>query len=596
MDIATLRRLLSHHRSSALAILCVLGVVSIAVGGALAAPGTSRSPTPTGTSTSTPTPTAADSNGRSQSNGDSPSNGGSQSGDAAGSQQATTSETMGTVTLIFQDGAYLELPFVSKEYNFKVTVTKLNRSTFVVAHHHGTTSKRWYIANTSLSKTNKHAGWPGRIGKHTSKKRLANQIADTKIYKQQIRPFMKSDTHRTKKSLVDQPGKKVGFDPVKNLKKIVTALFGFGKGIITTTLDWIFGVPAPGKPTKPQTWLNPHNGIWGGIADFTKWTTTFAALLLAYSGGMTFLRTDATKRRQDWKRWGFALVMVLGTWTLLPLGLHLANEFSQVVRPDLSGIFRSWASVSKVGVGLGFMIILAFLQQSILGIGIFVLAIERVIILITVGFWPLAWALRSTRNDIAQSLGQLCVFLLAMMIATKLGQALMARLLFSLEWNLGSAGLGHIVIMLLVIGAGTAFMLIYFPFKMLQHANDAANVSLGMSTAAKASGQASEWAGDRASERVRPYLKGKYDSLRDWRENEPASAIPDHKQQVGQVGRGRDDPERTDYSQSTSSDGGFDGFDPEHFNRYEKHDPFDTEASNRYQEHVDDLNMGTDDE
>jgi hypothetical protein len=595
MDTEILRRMSSRSRTSALTVLVVVGLVSLAVGGALAAaPGTSRpTATPTATPTGTPTPSSADA----ASNGESPSNGSAGSNPGAGS---SSSETMGSVTLIIQDGNTLPIPgFFNRDINFRLTVTKINKSTFVVAHHHGKTSKRWYIANTSLWKTNKHAGWPGEIGKHTSKKRLANQIADTKVYKQQIWPFMKSETHQNKEPLVDQPGEieeVPGFDPVKNLKKIVKALFGFGKGIITTTLDWIFGVPAPGKPTKPQTWLDPHNGIWSGISEFTKWTTTLAALLMAYSGGMTFLRTDATRRRQDWKRWGFALVMILGTWTLLPLGLHLANEVSQAVRPGISDVFRSWASVSKVGVGLGFMIVLAFLQQSILGIGIFVLAIERVIIYITVGFWPLAWALRSTRNDIARSLGQLNVFLLAMMIATKLGQALMARLLFSLDWNLASGGLGHIVILLLVIGAGTAFMLIYFPFKMLQHANDAANVSLGMSTAAKASGQASEWAGERASERIKPHLKGKYDSLRDWRENEPESAIPDHKQQVGQVGRGRDDPERTDYSQSPSTDGGFDAFDPEHFNRYEKHDPFDTEASNRYQEHVDDLNMGTDDE
>jgi hypothetical protein len=593
MDTEILRRTSSRSRTSALAVLCVIAVVSLAVGGAFAAPGTDRpTPTPSATPSGTSTPSDTDAG----------SKGGSQSGRATGSTPGAGAPSAGTMGSVELSIRYIAPG--SPVLKFPVTVTKVNTTTFRIRHRHrGTgTTETWYIANQSLWVNSNTQGWPGRLGTKTDKKRLMREIKRTTVFNKQIRPFI-LNTHYPQhideeaKENREQIDKAIpGFDPVKNLKEVVKALFGFGKGIITTTLDWIFGVPAPGKPTKPQTWLDPHNGVWPGISEFTKWTTTFAALLLAYSGGMTFLRTDATKRRQDWKRWGFALLMILGTWTLLPLGLHLANEFSQVVRPGISDVFRSWASVSKVGVGLGFMIVLALLQQSILGIGIFVLAIERVIILITVGFWPLAWALRSTRNDIAQSLGQLCIFLLAMMIATKLGQALMARLLFSLEWNLGSAGLGHIVIMLLVIGAGTAFMLIYFPFKMLQHANDAANVSLGMSTAAKAGGQASEWAGERASERARPYLKGKYDSLRDWRDSDPASSIPDHKQQVGQVGRGRDDSERTDYSQSTSADGGFDAFDPEHFNRYEKHDPFDTEASNRYQEHIDDLNMGTDDE
>lgn len=538
---------------------------------------------------------------------------------ASNATAANATGTMGSVSLVITSEVNNPKHLIPGlgETKFRVTVTKLNTTTFVVTHSHKKTTKRWFFPNNStthpnfeghendLWQTNQRAGWPGRLGNHTDKERLAHEIKNTKIYDEHIVPFIASGTHRNKSPKVDQPAvtddvKRTmnEFDPVKNFRELVMALFGFGKGVVTTALDWIFGVPAPGDPTKPQTWLEPNNGIWGGIADFTKWTTGFATLLLAYSGGMTFLRTDATRRRQDWKRWGFALVMILGTWTLLPLGLHLANEVSQVVRPGAAEMFRSWASTSKVSVGLGFLVVLALLQQSILGIGIFVLAVERVIIFITVGFWPLAWALRSTRNDIARSLGQLCVFMLAMMIATKLGQAFMARLLFSLDWQVGSASLGETVIMLLTIGAGVAFMLIYFPFKMLQHANDAANVSLGMSAAAKASGQASEWVGQRASERITPHLKDKYESLREWRDDEPASSLADHKRQVGQVGKSRDDPKRTDYSAATSADGGFNAFDPDHPNRYPNYDLYDDDAGNdpthshRYQQYVDDLNFG----
>lgn len=298
----------------------------------------------------------------------------------------------------------------------------------------------------------------------------------------------------------------LNLDPVGNLKDIISKLFTLpGKMLANLVNGYIFGVPAPGQATEPATWSNPDSAMWDGIVDFTGTTTALATVVLVFSGGSSFLKSDEYARRTAWKKWMFGLLMIVTTWTFVPLTLHLANGIAQSLVPDGSKIFQNWANMGKVGSGLGFTFILGALQPSIVAAGLFALTVERFMIYIGVGLWPLAWALRTTNNSFAQSIGQTAIYLFGVAIVTKLVQALIANFLFSLQWS----GLsGETLETLLLIGAGIAFTLIYFPVKMFQHANQAASVSLGVGANSRQVGQYAEKAHERVGqihERVDDY-------------------------------------------------------------------------------------------
>lgn len=303
------------------------------------------------------------------------------------------------------------------------------------------------------------------------------------------------------------------FDPVKNLKKIFQALLNFPGWVFSQSNEMIFGVPAPGQADKPQTWLSPSNGLWSGLIDYTKVTTGLAVVMMMISGSLAFYHEGTRAQKEAWTRWLIALIMILTTWTLLPLVLHMADALSTNLRPGSQEAFSSLANKGKITAGLVGLVIAAVTQFSVLGVGIFVLIIERFLIYLCFGLWPIAWALRSTRFGFARSIGETVVFMLGVTIVTKIGQALIARLLFSLDWQGISP---NTVFLVLAICAGAFFMLIYFPWKMMEHANAAASVSLGMSAAAQSAGQYGDSAKDRASERVGQV----YNGYQDWRSND----------------------------------------------------------------------------
>ncbi|RBI59383.1 hypothetical protein DMJ13_22410 [halophilic archaeon] len=169
--------------------------------------------------------------------------------------------------------------------------------------------------------------------------------------------------------------------------------------------------------------------------------------------------------------------MVLTTWTLLPLGLHLADAVATNLAVGGKAMLKSWANMGKIGSGIGFTLLLGLLQPSIVAAGMFALAFERFLIYFCTGMWPLAWSLRSMKNPFAQSIGETFTNLLGVVVVAKLVQALIGRFLFSLKFG----DFGGSLMTFLTIGVGVVFMLVYFPMKMLQHANQAASVSLGVS-------------------------------------------------------------------------------------------------------------------
>jgi hypothetical protein len=82
---------------------------------------------------------------------------------------------------------------------FRYGITKLNKSTFVITHTHGTITKRWYTSNRSIWKKNgifsDVKGWPGRIGSDLSdrkRRQLTDQVRDTPVWEQKVVPFART--------------------------------------------------------------------------------------------------------------------------------------------------------------------------------------------------------------------------------------------------------------------------------------------------------------------------------------------------------------------------------------------------------------------
>jgi hypothetical protein len=285
-------------------------------------------------------------------------------------------------------------------------------------------------------------------------------------------------------------------NPVEQFKKLVSGFFKVpATKFINAVNNRVFGVPAPGEPLQPASWSNPNDGKWKGVVKFTGFSTVLATLFLIFSGGRTFMESDEYARRSAWKRWVTAVLMILTTWTLVPLGLHIADAIATGLAVDGKAMLESWATMGKVGTGIGFTLILGLLQPTIVAAGMFALALERFLIFVGVGLWPLAWSLRSMKSPFAQSIGQTFIYIFGVTIVAKLGQALIGRFLFSLQFE----SFGSSLMTFIMIGVGVVFMLVYFPMKMLQHANDAASVSLGVGGPSRR--QVGQYA-DRANERV----------------------------------------------------------------------------------------------
>ncbi|GAA0255525.1 hypothetical protein GCM10009000_085320 [Halobacterium noricense] len=279
------------------------------------------------------------------------------------------------------------------------------------------------------------------------------------------------------------------------LKAIAGIFLGLGKGIANTVRHSVASIPAPGQPDKPSTWVNPQNGVWPGVYRAAQWTSGLGAVVLMAGFGMSFYRSDPYEKRHAWKRVGIAFIMLATTWIIPPLILHLANETVMSIAPGGAEFIQTNSKLAKLGVGIGFGVILGIVQTGTVAVGILVLGLERALIYLSVFLWPLAWACRSYTGFL-KSIGDTFVYLFGVVIVTKLFQALVLKLLAELPWT--SSPLGVLETSALVVG-GLGFALLILPRQMLAHANDAASVALG--TSASNQRKAGEYV-DKAGERV----------------------------------------------------------------------------------------------
>jgi hypothetical protein len=304
------------------------------------------------------------------------------------------------------------------------------------------------------------------------------------------------------------------------LERFINMLLDGGSDAYEAVAGAVFRLPAPGEAGDPSTWNTPDGGVWGAIDGAMRFPQALAVVLLVFAVATAGLEPDEYARRQRAKRCWLGLgALILG---LIAPGvfLHTGNAIIEAVRPSGSEFFSTADGLGNLAVGIGVGLILGLVQSSVFGVGLIVLAVERWLIYVTVYLFPAACACYAFRGFV-RSLGQTILFTFGVVVFLKITQALFLRLLFELP----VAGDGALMSLVLQV-AGLAFVLIYWPKTMLDHANDAASMSLGVSAAVREGGKAF----DRGSNRAAAVVRDRYDSYRGDGDGAPTGPT------VGQVG------------------------------------------------------------
>ena len=303
----------------------------------------------------------------------------------------------------------------------------------------------------------------------------------------------------------------IDIDPVEMfmdmLGGLADAFLDVGTGSVDALNEIVFGIPAPGDIDNPTSLSNPDDPIWAALYGAWPLTMVVGLPLYALAIASTFAATDERARRRGYKRLALGGLMMLLAPVIPALILNTANEITSALAPSGSEFFATPGNLGRLGAGLGVGLILALFNAGAIGVGLVVLAMEQVLVYVTVYLWMVAWAGYANAIGIIRSLGQTIIYLFSVVVAAKVIQALIARFLFTLPFDGGGAT--PLITLLMTVG-GVAFTFIIFPKSMLDHANDSASVSLGMSSAEQRGGEFAE----RSVERVRDRVSGSFQSHR----------------------------------------------------------------------------------
>lgn len=325
------------------------------------------------------------------------------------------------------------------------------------------------------------------------------------------------------------PGIDVDIDPVGWFLDMIAgaanAFMDVPKGAFDAIRDFVFTLVAPGTLDDPQSWQNPPGDLWSSIYDYRQLTLFIAIPMLVWAGATAVGLGDPRQSKKQLVRVGVAGVMILLMGVVPPAILHTFSAAIDVFVPTGEEVFSTPGNVAKLGAGLGVGLIIALVNAGAIGVGLFVLGMERFLVIATVTLWPLAWAAWAWRIPLVRSLGQTILYIFGVVVATKFMQAILAGLLFSLPLTGGAAS---VLVQLAVYIGGIAFALLIFPKSMLDHANDSASFSLGASTGS----QKSRELVNRSAGRVRQRVAGAYDSAR----TSDEAATTTERRTVGTIG------------------------------------------------------------
>ncbi len=232
----------------------------------------------------------------------------------------------------------------------------------------------------------------------------------------------------------------------------------FLRDVLTVT----FGIPAPGRPLDPSTWIVPQNGLWPDVMALSRVSMLAAGLGMLLLVARATMAADTAARRDELKRMGRPAAMVLSTWSLLPFMLHLTNQLARAFAPRSDQLLNAVGATATGGIVLA---IVPWIQPLFVAVGALATLLLRAIILVGFIFWPIACALRAFDHDVAQALGRSVTASFTVAVTAKLLQAMFAFILVYLTGSITSWWLRPVVFV-----AGVIVVFVALPVVMLRYA------------------------------------------------------------------------------------------------------------------------------
>jgi hypothetical protein len=226
----------------------------------------------------------------------------------------------------------------------------------------------------------------------------------------------------------------------------------------------IYGVPAPGTPTDPASWLSPSGDWWQGIQAAYGLIAFVSLLALIPPGMLAFDSSDVDRQRQSIRRVVRSVVLIAFGWLIFPLGYHGASVVAEVLAPAGDTFVQTPGTLSRFGSGIGVLLvgILLLGEAGIILLGIVLMFVQWSLAYLIAGLWPLFWALRGQSNFYLRSMGSIGLAMYFVLICLKVLQAALARILFNLP--LGGA---DFLLTLFVTGVGLLVIFVYLPYALL---------------------------------------------------------------------------------------------------------------------------------
>lgn len=278
--------------------------------------------------------------------------------------------------------------------------------------------------------------------------------------------------------------------------------------LLTDLLALVFGVPAPGTPLTPATWMSPTNGVWPDVMTLSRASMGVAGVALLALFGRASMAGKRSAVKRGLSRVGYAGLMVAATWTVLPPALHLANEVATALAPSPDQLLTSLPSTAS---GVVILVLTAGVQPLLVALAVLAMAMLRAIILAGFILWPIAWALRVIEHDLTEQLGRSITSLFVVAITSKLLQSLGA---FGLIYMTGS--IDSLLIRILIFIGGTVGVFVVLPLKLLQHAERVMMLPGALAPSERQVGQAIEASADRVGQ-VHNHVESGRERVNEWR-------------------------------------------------------------------------------
>ena len=258
----------------------------------------------------------------------------------------------------------------------------------------------------------------------------------------------------------------------------VTNLFvGFAEGlaggannVLSGVSDLLVGLPAPGSPDDPVSWVNPGqtSGWWPRIMEFHLALTglcmvgvMFRALTIVGYSNKTAQRSEIRKLYRG------AGLIVLGAF-ILGLALHLGDAVATGIAPSGSEFLETPGNAARLGIGVAVGAVLLGAKSLIVLVGLGILIAIWMAVHFLYALWPVFALAYMFRFGPIRWFGLTGITAMVGLILLRVFQAIILRFLFVLPINPLSAAGGSALLSLFVIIAGLLVALIWLPKHVLK--------------------------------------------------------------------------------------------------------------------------------